>query len=92
LTNIEKYYFPHVLLSQKEYPFTFTLVLNNGWYKKSPNNGYEVLDIKNIYRILNVIIDNKHMMMNITMVNIEFLILKKNLVDICKTKKIIENI
>jgi len=38
---------------------------------------YEVLDIKSIYHILNVIIDNKHMMMNITMVNIEFLILKK---------------
>jgi len=27
------------------------------------------------------------MTMNITMVNIEFLIFKKNLVDICKTKK-----
>jgi hypothetical protein len=35
---------------------------------------YEVLDIKNIYHILNVIIDNKHMMMNITVVNIEFFI------------------
>jgi hypothetical protein len=48
---------------------------------------YEVLDIKNIYHILNVIIDNKHMMMNIIVVNIEFLIFFKKLVDICKMKK-----
>lgn len=48
---------------------------------------YEVLDIKNIYHILNIIIDNKHMMMNITVVNIEFLIFKKNPVDICKKEK-----
>ncbi len=54
---------------------------------------YEVLDINNIYHILNVIIDNKHIMMNIIVVNIEFLILKKkNIVDICKTKKIFDNI
>lgn len=38
---------------------------------------YEVLDIKNIYHILTVIIDNKHIMMNIIVVNIEFLIFLK---------------